>query len=114
MFKKERVASLIQEKMAEFIKTEAFDFPMITVTRVSLSSNMKEVLVLVSVYPETESAKALAFLKRKRSQMKHHLKENTKLGRLPFIEVELDKGEKNRQTIDKIIQNTQNQSGSEE
>ena len=44
------------------------------------------------------------FAKRKRSEFRDYLKTESRLFKLPFVDFELDLGEKNRQKIDSLSQ----------
>ena len=58
---------------------------------------------IITVFPEIHEKTALEFAKRKRSEFKEFVKENSKLGRIPMMDFEIDFGEKNRQKIDSLL-----------
>ena len=45
----------------------------------------------------------MEFAKRKQKEFKEFVKDNSKLGRIPLLDFEIDAGEKNRQKIDGIL-----------
>jgi ribosome-binding factor A len=98
----EQVNELIAHYAAQFLARESNHESLITVTRSSLSSDLKNVTVYLSVLPESHAEKALAFTKRSRSDFRDYLKEKTRLHPIPTVDFELDLGEKNRQRVDEL------------
>ena len=43
------------------------------------------------------------FAKRKRGELRDYLKQNLNIKSIPFIDIEIDLGEKNRQKIDELL-----------
>ncbi|OGG54816.1 hypothetical protein A3D62_02120 [Candidatus Kaiserbacteria bacterium RIFCSPHIGHO2_02_FULL_49_11] len=101
----EQVAELVREAAALFLNRESNHLSLITVTRAEISPDLKNTTVFISVYPEEKEVEALHFTRRKRSLFKEYLKSHTKLRRIPFVEFEIDHGEKNRQRLDDISRN---------
>ena len=97
-----RVTSLLQELVAEFLRAESNTDPLITVTHVEASPNLKHATVFLSVFPEQREEDALIFLKRKGGDLRGFVKRKTSLKYIPFFDFSLDYGEKNRQRIDEI------------
>lgn len=97
-----RLTKIITQKAGEFIEQESSGLSLITVTECRLSEDGKRVIILVSVIPETKSEAALDFLKRQRSTFRTRLMKETKIARVPSIDFELDRGEKNRQRIEEL------------
>ena len=97
-----RVISLLQELTAKFLQNEANVDPMITVTNVTISPDFKRATIFVTVYPEERDNEAIAFLKRKGSELRNFVKKKANLKHIPFFDFSIDYGEKNRQRIDKI------------
>ena len=56
----------------------------------------------MTVLPENQEETALSFAHRQLTDFKQYVKDNSRIGRIPFFEVRIDKGEKNRQKIDQI------------
>jgi ribosome-binding factor A len=102
MRRTEQVNELIAHHAANFLARESNHESLITVTRSDLSSDLKHVLVYLSVLPETQAEKALAFSKRVRTDFRDYLKSHTKLHPIPTVDFELDLGEKNRQRVDEL------------
>lgn len=104
-FRQEKMKEVMREAIAGFIETESNRDSMITITDISLSPDFKRMTIFVTVFPEHKEQAALDFINRKKSEAKKFLKKNRRLSRIPFIEFELDKGEKARQRIDEISRN---------
>lgn len=86
----------------QFFAREANPTPLITVTKALLSPDLKQATILLSVLPQSGEELALAFAKRQRSAFRDYLKANARLHPLPFIDFEIDYGEKNRQRVDEL------------
>lgn len=100
--KDERSREIIRHAAAEFFQHESSGSALITVTRVDISDDAKRATILISVIPDSFAEQVLSFAKRKRSDLRDHLRKQTKLPRLPHVEVMLDIGEKNRQRIEEL------------
>jgi ribosome-binding factor A len=103
-FKHEKVEQLIRETAGEFIERESNRNSLITVTRVYMPSDMKRATILFTALPEGQEENALNFLKRMRGEFKEFFKKRAKVGRIPFFDFELDKGEKLAQRIRDLSQ----------
>ncbi len=75
---------------------------LITVTRAELADDFKSVVILFSVLPHTMEEIALKFAKRARSDFRDYVKKHTLFHPVPFIDFEIDYGEKNRQRVDEL------------
>jgi ribosome-binding factor A len=75
---------------------------LITITSVDSSPDRSNVIIYFTVFPEDKQKAALDFAKRKRSEFKEYLKSEANLSRIPFIDFEIDLGERNRQKIDRL------------
>jgi len=98
-FRHEKVENLVQKLASEFIERESNRNSLITVTRVYIPSDLKRANILFTVLPEGQEENALNFLKRLRGEFKEYFKKHAKIGRIPFFDFELDKGEKIAQRI---------------
>jgi len=101
--RQEKVAKLLKEISAKFLQKQSSGQSLITITDCKVSPDLKKATLFISVLPEKSEQFALNFIKRKRSDLRDHIKHNTKMKVLPFIDVEIDMGEKNRQKIDELI-----------
>jgi len=100
----DRVRSHLREKVAEYIRNEANDDPLITVTNVTISPDYKYATVFVTTIPEGEEheSNALVFLKRKGSDLRTYVKKHIAMKSLPYFSFEIDYGERHRQHIDEV------------
>lgn len=101
--KNERTMEVIKDLAAKFLAYEGNKSSLITVTSLDMSKDGKKCTIFFTVFPETLQKTALEFAKRKRSEFKKYVQNNSKLGRIPFMDFEIDMGEKNRQKIDELL-----------
>lgn len=101
----EKMTEEIRHVSARFFSLESNRTSLVTVTSVHLADNGKEATVFFTVFPEDKEDAVLDFAKRKRSEFKHFVKQESRLGRIPFFDFAIDKGEKNRQRIDELSNN---------
>ncbi len=100
--KEEKIKAIIHEAAALFFERESDRTSMITVTRTELADRGKKAIIYISVFPTEKEADALVFVKRKRTELHHFLINETKLPIVPFVDVIIDIGEKNRQKIESL------------
>lgn len=101
--RQDKVTNLLRELAGTFIQGESNKTSLITVTDCSVSRDMKRATIFLTVFPEAKEKAALDFLKRRRSEFRDHLKRNMSSHTIPFIDFEIDRGEKNRQKIDSLL-----------
>ena len=99
----EKVANLIKELSAQFLSRESNRTSLITVIHATVSPDLKRATVFITVLPETKEVGALQFSKRKVGELREFLKKNMTTKTIPFLEIVIDKGEKNRQKIDELL-----------
>ena len=93
---------ILRELAAEFFSRESNRQSLITITDIELRSRNQTARILMTVLPEDKEAVALEFAHRQLSNFREYVKERSRIGRIPFFEVAIDIGEKNRQKIDEI------------
>lgn len=76
---------------------------MITVTRTDISRDMKHGTIFITVLPENKEEAAINFAKRMRSELRHFVMKRLPVKVIPFFEVEIDYGEKNRLHVDELL-----------
>lgn len=103
--KNNKIKEIIRELAANFFSKTSNRQSMITVTDISLNNKSNKAEILITVLPETMTEKALNFAHRQLSEFREYVKENSRLARIPYFEVKLDIGEKNRQRIEDISNN---------
>ena len=112
-----RVKEILHDLAARFLALNGNNSSLLTVTKVELTRDGKCATIFFTVFPRLPTPAgvdnggqadnfektALEFAKRKRSEFKEFIKENSKLGRIPQMDFEIDSGEKNRQKIDSLL-----------
>ena len=99
----EKISEILRDLAARFLLVEGNTSSLLTVTHVELTRDEKYATIFFTVFPESFEKTAVEFAKRKRSEFKKFVKENSKLGRIPQLDFEIDLGEKNRQKIDDLL-----------
>lgn len=99
----EKVSKLIKGLAATFLNRESTKDSLISVTSVTVSPDLKRSTIYISVLPESKEKTALLFAKRKRPEIREYIKKNMETKNIPFLEIELDRGEKNRILIDELL-----------
>jgi ribosome-binding factor A len=97
-----KAEAMMVELAAKYIAREAGRSTLITPLRADISPDRKNATIFVSVFPDSDSDHALAFLKRHKDLFRNSLKRTARLAILPYITWELDYGEKNRQRLEEV------------
>ena len=87
----------------DFFQRESSGASMITVTRTEVSRDMKHGTIFITVLPESKEDAAINFAKRMRSELRHFVMKRLPVKVIPFFEVEIDFGEKNRLHVDALL-----------
>lgn len=87
----------------DFFQRESSGLSLITVTRADISRDFKYGTIFITVLPESKEEAAIHFAKRMRSELRHYVMKRLPIKVIPFFEVEIDYGEKNRLHIDKLL-----------
>lgn len=104
-YRKEKIKNILKELVAVFIERGSNMSSIITVTDISLSSDLKRANILISVIPENKEQAALSYIKRNLSELRKEVINKVKINPVPFFDVLIDQGEKNRQKIDELLKN---------
>jgi ribosome-binding factor A len=99
----EKVANQIRELAALFLARVDNKTSLLTVTSSTVSPDLKQATIFITVFPDAKENTALHFVKRKRRELREFLKKNMPIKTIPFIDFEIDLGEKNRQKIDQLL-----------
>ncbi|MEI6296571.1 MAG: ribosome-binding factor A [bacterium] len=102
----EKISSLLMKMAADFTQRVSNGNSIITITGVDISDDKERTTILFTTLPDSEELRALEFLKRQRSDFREYVKKFWKMRVLPFFDFEIDKGEKNRQRIDELLNQT--------
>lgn len=100
--KREKIAEMIHRLAARFVREEASQSSLLTITRVELSPTGKEAKVFFTTLPEDQEETALKFLERKTSEFKLYVRDESRIGFVPHIDFKIDYGERNRQRLDQL------------
>lgn len=103
MDRNEKVANQIKELAAQFLERENDRTSLITVTTATCSPDLKRATILITVLPDSRQSAALGFVKRQLKELRSYLQKNIPIKTIPFLDVAIDLGEKNRQKIDELL-----------
>lgn len=101
----------IQAIAQDFFQRESSGLSMITITRTEVSRDMKHSTIFISVLPESKEEAAINFAKRMRSDLRHYVMKRLPVKVIPFFEVEIDYGEKNRLHVDSLLRSAKTADG---
>lgn len=102
----EKVAEIIRAVAAKFVTYEANTNPLITITRVTIAPNYRQATIYFTTIPDERENDALIFLQRHAREVRSRIKHDTSLKYIPHIEFAVDRGERHRQHIDTLVQNS--------
>ena len=97
------MASLIKDIVSSFLKSKSGFGVLISVTRIKISRDFKNVTVFISIFPEDEESNVLNSLKNKGRELRNFAKKQLKTKFLPQFKFEVDEEEKARQRMEKIM-----------
>jgi ribosome-binding factor A len=60
---------------------------------------------MISVLPKEKEKAAYGFIKRNLGELRKNVSKNLKINPIPYLDVFIDEGEKNRQKIDELLNN---------
>ena len=97
-----KLKEILRELAAEYFSRESNRQSLITITDVEVFNHGSKARVLITVMPESSEQTVLEFMHRQLTEFRQHVMENSRIGHVPFFEVAIDVGEKNRQRIDDL------------
>ena len=100
-----KLKEMLRELAATFFSRASNRQSLITITDVELRSRNSRATILMTVLPVEMEQTACEFAHRQLTDFREYVKENSRIGYIPFFEVALDSGEKNRQKIDELGKN---------
>ena len=98
----EKLRELIRELAGDYFARESNRQSLITITAVEILKKGSKARLLVTVMPEQKEEAALSFMHRQLTEFRAHVMSKARLMRVPYFEVALDRGEKNRQRLDEV------------
>jgi ribosome-binding factor A len=102
-YRKEHLEELVKNLCGEYLTRESNLTSLVTVTRAEISDDMKTAIVFISVFPDEKQTEALHFVLRHRTELRQYVMKRVRAGRLPFIDIKIDKGEKLRNRMDEVL-----------
>jgi ribosome-binding factor A len=99
----DKVSNLVKELSAEYLARIDNKTSLITVTSCNVSPDLKHATLFITVLPEEKEAAALEFTRRQLHDLREILKKNMNTKAIPFLDIQIDQGEKNRQKIDELL-----------
>lgn len=99
----EMLQQRIQEESALFFEREGNRTSLISVTRVNLSHDNKNATIFISVLPDAKEPMALEFCTRKLGELRTHLQHTFKRAHIPYLDIRIDNGEKNRIQVEQAL-----------
>ncbi len=99
----QKIEEQVKEVAARVIERESNKTALITVNRVELFDKARRATIYITVMPEAGEESALNFLKRKRVDIRDEVKKYLKIRTIPFLDVEIDLGEKASRRIDELL-----------
>ncbi len=108
-FRKDRVSSLIREKLAWLIARD-IEIPgaLVTVTDVDVDKKLDRAMTFISVIPEEKGMEALKVLKARAGEIRFTLLKQINIKPMPMIFFELDRGPENAARVEKALLNDNN------
>ncbi len=101
----EKIKEIIRELAATFFSRESNRQSLITVTAIDMYNRGSKAVILMTVLPESKEEQVIDFAHRQLTDFREYVQKNSRIARVPFFEVRIDTGEKNRRRIDEIGKN---------
>lgn len=101
--KLEKINKEMRKLFAQFIEKESNKESLVTITRCEISSDRKNIDVLVTVFPQDKEQQVIRFLDRRKWDAREYMKKRIQTRVIPFVTFKIDEGEKNRQKIDQLL-----------
>ena len=98
-----QIALLIRGIAQDFFQRESSGASLITITDTDISPDMRHATIKFTVLPENKETAALDFAKRMRTDLRKLIMKKLQTKVTPFLEMEIDYGDKNRQHITELL-----------
>jgi len=99
--RQEKVNSLLRNLAAKFLARELDRKTLVSVTRIEVTSDLKNATVFIIVFPEGEEDRVLG--KIRPGEFRGFVKENMKTKFLPAFEFKIDESLKKERKMDRLI-----------
>jgi ribosome-binding factor A len=100
--RQDKIQNLLIELASRFFSKESNRASLLTITSAEVSRDLKNATIFITVYPENKEKEALNFAKRQRTHLRDYIKSELRVKITPFLEIEIDLGEKNRQRVEEL------------
>ncbi len=100
--RQEKVNSLLRQFVSSFLVKEKGS-AIVTITRIETSKDLKIAKIFISIFPESKEIEMVKLLKSRIGELHRFIGSRIKMRFLPRLEFEIDKGEKERQKIEKLL-----------
>ena len=100
--RQKKIAGLIKKLSAELLERIREKNLIITVTDSTVSPDLKRATILITTFPEEKEEAALNLIRENVRELQQFLGKKMHTKFLPKMEVQIDKGEKTRQLIEKL------------
>ena len=98
-----KISLEIRNIAQKFFQKESSGVSLITVTKATISKDLKNTDIYITIFPEIKESNALNFAKRMRNNLRTEIKNNMSMRTIPRVDIKIDEGEKIRQKIDQIF-----------
>ena len=98
-----KMSGELKKVAGDFFAREASSHTLITVTDVDIAPSLTDCTIYITTIPANKQELALDFARRMRTELTTEIKKKMYLRSLPFVEVKIDEGERNRQRIEEIL-----------
>lgn len=99
----EKMAKELRKLVSEFLARHTNKTSLITITNLKLSNDFKNGTVYLTVLPRDKEQAGISFVRRHLHDIREYLKKHMKTRTIPFLSIEIDQGEINRQKIDDLL-----------
>ena len=106
--RRDRLSSAIREAAGKYLSDRKYGSSMVTVTSVAISEDLSKATVCVTIFPESQNDAVIKKLHRGRGVFANYVKKNTRIGSIPLLSFEIDRGEMFRQRIDELSSEVNN------
>ncbi len=100
--KDNKLKEILRELAATYFSRESNRQSLITITDVEVINRGSRARILMTVLPVSKEEDAVNFAHRQLTEFREYVMKNSRIGHVPFFEVAIDVGEKNRQRIDEL------------
>jgi len=101
--RQEKITSHLKNTVSQYLKGIDFESRIVSITRLEISRDLKSAKIFVSSFPVGGEEKVLEILNKEKGEIKKYLSRKTKMKFLPELQFLEDKGEKNRQRIEELL-----------